>query len=435
MTHQTDDPLRQVGFATATSVIVANMIGTGVFTSLGFQVVETTSGFALLALWAIGGLVAMCGALAYAELGVAYPHSGGEYVYLSRLYSPLVGFLGGWISMTVGFAAPIALAALAFGKYFAAVVPVSPFAASVAVLAVVALVHASDLAVARRFQVTLVIVELLLILSFVVAGLTFDRPTDISFAPTADGWRQVMSPGFAVSLIYVSFAFSGWNAAGYIAGEVRDPGRTLPATLIIGTALVAVLYLLLNWTFLRTIPVDQVRGVVEVGALSAQAMFGDRGGRLMSAMIAMLLVATISAMVMAGSRVTEAVTRDLSRLRIIGARSANRVPRNAILLQVGITLVLLMTNSVDRVMTYAGFTLNIGTLLAVVAVWIRRRREPKRVLPYRIPGFPVVPAFFVVASVWTLGFVLWERPVAAFAGLGTLALGVALFWWDGRGAR
>jgi APA family basic amino acid/polyamine antiporter len=149
-------------------------------------------------------------------------------------------------------------------------------------------------------------------------------------------------------------------------------------------------------------------------------------------MISMLLVATISAMVMAGSRVTEAVTRDLNRLRIIGARSANQVPRNAILLQVGITLALLMTNSVDRVMTYAGFTLNIGTLLAVVAVWIRRRREPERVLPYRIPGFPVVPAFFVLASVWTLGFVLCERPVAAFAGIGTLMLGVALFWWDSR---
>ncbi|MBK8247465.1 MAG: amino acid permease [Gemmatimonadetes bacterium] len=435
MTQQTDDPLRQVGFATATSVIVANMIGTGVFTSLGFQVIETTSGFALLALWAIGGLVAMCGALAYAELGVAYPHSGGEYVYLSRLYSPLVGFLGGWISMTVGFAAPIALAALAFGKYFAAVVAVPPFAASVAVLVVVALIHASDLAVARRFQVTLVVVELVLILSFVVAGLTFDRPTSMAFEPTADGWRQVLSPGFAVSLIYVSFAFSGWNAAGYIAGEVRNPGRTLPATLIIGTAMVAVLYLLLNWTFLRTIPVAEMRGVVEVGALSAQAMFGESGGRLMSAMISMLLVATISAMVMAGSRVTEAVTRDLTRLRMIGARSANRVPRNAILLQVGITLLLLMTNSVDRVMTYAGFTLNIGTLLAVLAVWIRRKREPHRVLPYRIPGFPMVPAFFVLASVWTLGFVLWERPLAAFAGLGTLALGVALFWWDGRGVR
>lgn len=433
MTQPTEDALRQVGFATATSVIIGNMIGTGVFTSLGFQVLETTDGFALLALWAVGGLIALCGALSYAELGVAYPHSGGEYVYLSRLYSPLIGFLGGWISMTVGFAAPIALAALAFGKYFATVVDVPPFAASVAVLAIVALVHATDLAVARRFQVVLVVVELGLILAFVVAGAGYDAPTPLSFAPTATGLREVLEPGFAVSLIYVSFAFSGWNAAGYIAGEVKAPGRTLPATLIVGTSAVALLYLLLNWTFLRTIPIAELGGVVEVGALSARAMFGEMGGRLMSGMIAMLLVATISAMVMAGSRVTEAVTKDLARLRIIGARSANQVPRNAILLQVGITLALLLTNSVDRVMTYAGFTLNIGTLLAVIAVWLRRRREPGRVLPYRIPGFPVVPAFFVLASLWTLGFVLWERPVAAFTGLATLALGVAIYWWDSRG--
>lgn len=433
VTPSTEDALRQVGFATATSVIIGNMIGTGVFTSLGFQVLETTDGFALLALWAVGGLIALCGALSYAELGVAYPHSGGEYVYLSRLYSPLIGFLGGWISMTVGFAAPIALAALAFGKYFATVVDVPPFAASVGVLAIVALVHATDLAVARRFQVVLVVVELGLILAFVVAGARYDAPTPLSFAPTTTGMREVLEPGFAVSLIYVSFAFSGWNAAGYIAGEVKSPGRTLPATLIVGTSAVALLYLLLNWTFLRTIPIAELGGVVEVGALSARAMFGEMGGRLMSGMIAMLLVATISAMVMAGSRVTEAVTRDLARLRIIGARSANQVPRNAILLQVGITLALLLTNSVDRVMTYAGFTLNIGTLLAVIAVWLRRRREPGRVLPYRIPGFPVVPAFFVLASLWTLGFVLWERPVAAFTGLATLALGIAIYWWDSRG--
>lgn len=429
------DALRQVGVVTATSVIVGNMIGTGVFTSLGFQVVGTTSGFALLALWAIGGLVALCGALTYAELGVAYPHSGGEYVYLSRLYTPLIGFLGGWISMTVGFAAPIALAALAFGRYVAAVVDVPPFAASVGVLTVVALIHASDLATARRFQVALVVVELVLILAFVVAGFNVERPTTLTYAPSPAALREMVEPGYAVSLIYVSFAFSGWNAAGYIAGEVRNPARTLPLTLVTGTALVAVLYLLLNWTFLRTIDRAALEGVVEVGALSAQAMFGEAGGRIMSGMIAMLLVATISAMVMAGSRVTEAVTRDLVRLHMIGARSANQVPRNAILLQVGITLALLLSNSVERVMTYAGFTLNIGTLLAVMAVWIRRRREPERVLPYTIPLFPLVPGFFVVASLWTLGFVLWERPVAALAGVATVGCGAGVYWWDNRGHR
>jgi APA family basic amino acid/polyamine antiporter len=174
---------------------------------------------------------------------------------------------------------------------------------------------------------------------------------------------------------------------------------------------------------------------VEVGALSAQAMFGAVGGRIMSGMIAVLLVATISAMVLAGSRVTEAVTRDLVKLSIIGARTARDVPRNAILLQVAITLALLLTNSVEKVMTYAGFTLNVNTLLAVAGLYVLRRRAPRASLPYRTWGYPVVPLVFVLVSLWTLGFVLTERPQASLAGLATIALGAAIHWWDGRGAR
>ncbi|MDP1859758.1 MAG: amino acid permease [Gemmatimonadaceae bacterium] len=426
---------RQIGFSTAASVIIANMVGTGVFTSLGFQVLGTREGFALLALWAVGGVVALCGALSYAELGAAYPHSGGEYVYLGKIYSPLLGFLGGWVSMTVGFAAPIALAALAFGRYVSVVTAVPPLLGSVLVLVVVAAVHASDLQLARRFQVGLTTLELALIAGFIVAGVAYQTPEPISFAPSVKAWREMAQPAFAVSLIYVSYAFSGWNAAGYIAGEIHRPSRNIPLALVSGTSLVAMLYLVLNWTFLRTIPLGQLGGVVEVGALSAKAMFGPAGGRFMSGMIAMLLVATISAMVLAGSRVTEAVSRDLARLSMIGARTARNVPRNAILLQVGITLALLLTNSVERVMTYAGFTLNLNTLLAVVGLFIVRRREPHRVLPYRTWGYPVVPLVFIVVSVWTLGFVLTERPLASLAGLATVAAGVAIYWWDSRGAK
>ncbi|MEP7343708.1 MAG: amino acid permease [Gemmatimonadaceae bacterium] len=434
VTAEPNESLRQIGFSTATAVIVANMVGTGVFTSLGFQVVGTHQGFALLALWAVGGIVALCGALSYAELGAAYPHSGGEYVYLGRIYSPQLGFLAGWVSMTVGFAAPIALAALAFGRYLAVVAPIPPLLGSILVLALVALVHASDLRLARRFQVGLTSLELALIAGFVVAGVAYRSPEPISFAPSPEAWREITQPAFAVSLIYVSYAFSGWNAAGYIAGEIRRPTRVIPLSLLTGTTLVALLYLVLNWTFLRTIPLDQLSGVVEVGALSARAMFGSAGGRIMSGMIAFLLVATISAMVLAGSRVTEAVTRDLARLSMIGARTARNVPRNAILLQVAITLALLLTNSVERVMTYAGFTLNLNTLLAVIGLFIARRREPNRLLPYRAWGYPFVPFVFILVSLWTLGFVLTERPLASLAGLVTVALGAAIYWWDGRRA-
>lgn len=426
----TQVPARAIGLSTALAVIISNMVGTGVFTSLGFQVAGTQTGFALLALWVIGGLVALAGALSYAELGVAYPQSGGEYVYLGRTYTPLVGFLGGWISMTVGFAAPIALAALAFGRYAAAVVDVSPLAASFGVLAAVVAVHAADLRLARRFQVTMTTVEVVLIAAFVMAGLRYPAPEPIGFGPSGAALREIAEPAFAVSLIYVSYAFSGWNAAGYIAGEITRPGRTIPLALAGGTVFVALLYLLLNWTFLRTIPLERLDGVVEVGALSAQAMLGGGGARMMSGMIALLLVATISAMVLAGSRVTEAVARDLGRLGVIGQRTATGVPRNAILLQAGLTLALLLTGSVEQVMTYAGFTLNIGTLLAVAGVFLLRRRQPDLALPYRVPGYPLVPAFFMAASLWTLWFVLTERPMAAGAGVATLLAGVIVHRLD-----
>ena len=425
---------RVAGLTTAFAVIVSNMVGTGVFTSLGFQVVGTRTGFALLSLWAIGGLVALCGALSYAELGAALPHSGGEYVYLGRAYSPLLGFLGGWVSMTVGFAAPIALAALAFGRYLAAVVPVAPLLASVVMLVLVAGVHAADVRLGHRFQVLLTSLTLLLVAAFVVAGLLHPTPEPLAFAPSAEALREIGTPSFAVSLIYVSFAFSGWNAAGYMAGEIARPERVVPRALLAATLVVTGLYLALNWTFLRTVPLDGLKGVVEVGARSATALFGAAGGRLMSGLFALLLVATVSAMVLAGSRVTEAVARDLASVSGLGARSAAGTPRNAIVLQVVVTLLLLLTNSVEKVMTYAGFTLNLASLAAVVGVWVLRRREPGLARPYRTWGYPLTPLFFVVASLWTLGFVLAERPAASLAGLATLALGAAIYRWD-RKAR
>jgi hypothetical protein len=220
------------------------------------------------------------------------------------------------------------------------------------------------------------------------------------------------------------------DAPGWAARWYRATFRPERATLV-----VTGLYVALNWTFLRTVPVPRLAGVVEVGALSAKELFGPAGGRIMSGLFALLLVATVSAMVLAGSRVTEAVARDLASVSRLGARSASGVPRNAILLQVGVTLLLLLTNSVERVMTYAGFTLNLASLATVLAVFRLRRREPGLPRPYRTWGYPVTPIFFVLASLWTLGFVLAERPVASLAGLATLALGAALWWWDQRAGR
>jgi APA family basic amino acid/polyamine antiporter len=422
---------RHFGFAGATSVLVANMVGTGVFTSLGFQALDLHTGGALLSLWIVGGVVALCGAIAYAELGALLPRSGGEYVYLGQAWHPLAGFLGGWVSMTVGFAAPIALSSMAFGRYLSAIVPVDPRLASLGMLAFVVAVHLAGLHAAKRFQIAITATQLCLVAAFVVAGLTFARPVPLDMGMTGgNALREVLSAPYAVSLVYVSFAFTGWNAAGYIAGEIVDPERTIPRAVVASTLLVTVLYLLLNFAFLRTVPLAEVAGKVEVGALSARAMFGARGGQAMSGIIAAVLLASISSMVIGSSRVTQAVAESLPQWRVLGARGADGVPRNAILAQGGLILVLLLTNSFEAVMLYAGFTLNLMSLLTVLGMMRLRRTAAHQVRPYHAWGYPLTPLVYVALSLWTLGTLLVQRPGASLAGLGTVVVGVGI-WMAG----
>jgi APA family basic amino acid/polyamine antiporter len=424
-------PARALGLAGVVAVLVGNMVGTGVFTSLGLQARDLHTAGALLLLWVVGGLTALCGALAYAELGAALPHSGGEYVYLARAYHPLAGFLGGWVSMTAGFAAPIALAGIAFGRYAAAVVPgVRPLPASLALVGGAALLHAGRVTLGRRVQVALAGVNLLLVAGFVAAGLA--RGTQpVALAPTPAVWREVASPGFAVSLIYVGYAYSGWNAAGYVAGEIRDPARTIPRALAAGAALVTATYVLLNYTFLRAVPLADLAGVVEVGALAAGRTFGAAGAAVTSGLIALLLVATVSGMLLAGSRVTQAVAAGLGDVRGLGRRTGDGAPRNAVLLQAALVAALLLTDAFDRVMAYTGFTLVLSSALAVAGVPVLRWREPDLPRPYRAWGYPATPLAYLLVSGWTLAFVLRDRPAESLLGLATVAAGVPV-WWAAR---
>lgn len=427
-------PPRALGFSAVVAVLVGNMVGTGVFTSLGFQARDLHTPLALLLLWVVGGLAACCGALAYAELGAALPRSGGEYVYLGRAFHPFAGFLGGWVSMTAGFAAPIALAGIAFGRYAAAVVPgVRPLPASLALVAAAAALHAGRLTAGRRVQVALTGVNLLLIAAFVAAGVARGAEP-VPLAPTAEVWREAASPNFAVSLIYVGYAYSGWNAAGYVAGEIRDPARNIPRALVTGTAVVTAAYVLLNYTFLRVVPLGELPGVVEVGALAARRALGPAGGVVASALIALLLVATVSGMLLAGSRVTQAVAADLGGARGLGRRAAGGAPRNAVLLQAALVGALLLTNSFERVMAYAGFTLVLSSALAVAGVFALRWREPALPRPYRTWGYPVTPALYLLVSGWTLAFVLAERPAESLLGLATVLAGAPV-WWLARRRR
>lgn len=420
---------RSFGLAAAVSVLVSNMVGTGVFTSLGFQVLDLSSGFALLALWAVGGVLALSGALCYAELGAMHPRSGGEYVYLTESWSPMLGFIGGFVSMTAGFAAPIAIAAIAFGRYVAPVLSVPPMLATVAVLVLVALVHFTGVSRARVFQLTTTGATIVIIAAFIVTGLLIGPSEPISFAPSAPAWREIGSAPFAISLIYVVYAYTGWNAIGYVAGEIRDPQRTIPRAVVVAVLLVAAMYLLLHLVFLRTVPLDALRGTVEVGALSGSRILGEIGGRVVSGIIALVLVATISGFLLAGSRVTQAVGEGIAGLGWLGARDEDGVPRHALGVQLALIAALIATASFETVVAYAGIVLNLMNLLAVAGLMKLRRTKPDIPRPFRAPLYPITPLVFAALSCWMIAFVVWQRPSVILAALGTLLVAAALFRW------
>ena len=283
-----------IGARTATFVVMANMVGAGVFTSLGFQVAAIPSAFPLLMLWAVGGVYALCGAVSYGELAAALPRSGGEYQYLSRIYHPAVGFLAGWISITVGFAAPVAAAAMALGRYLSRVIPgANPTITALVAVAAISGVHLFSVGVRSRFQGFFTSFKLLLIVAFIVGALVLAAPQPVRFGPQPGDLRALFSAPFAVSLVYVTYAYSGWNASVYVAGEVRNPARSIPLSLICGTLIVTALYLLLNFVFLYSTPMAALAGQVEVGYVAADAILGVRGGRIMGFLISFGLVSAI----------------------------------------------------------------------------------------------------------------------------------------------
>jgi APA family basic amino acid/polyamine antiporter len=417
-------PRRFIDYRTAVLIVVANMIGAGVFTTLGLQAAVVPDGAALLLLWVLGGVVALCGALSYAELAAALPRSGGEYHFLSRIYHPTLGQLAGWVSVTVGFSAPVALAAMALGRYAGTVIPVDPMLIAVATLLAVTALHAFDLEVGGVFQVVATLFKVAVIVFFVLVGLASGTvPGSLPLVPTAESLDAVFSAPFALSLIYVSYAYSGWNAVAYVVDEVREPQLNVPRALIQGTLAVTGLYLLLNLTFLRTTALTELAGTVEVGALSARNVYGEGGGQVLSLVLSLLLVSTISAMVLTGPRVLQRIGEDLPSLRFLSARNRRGAPTRAVLLQQGLALGFIVTGSFEGVLTFAGFTLTIFSLLTVVGVFRLRRLEPRLPRPFRVPLYPIPPLVFLTISGVSLLVVSWERPLAVLAGVVSMVVG------------
>ena len=422
-------PRRTIGFCTASSIVIANIIGTGIFTSLGFQLADIQAGFPLLMLWIIGGITALCGALCYGELSAALPRSGGEYHFLSQIYHPALGFMAGFVSATVGFAAPIALAAMAFGKYFVGVFGVgSPVLLSFVVVWVVTLFHLRNLQIGSAFQNLWTIVKLLLVGALIAAGFLIEPKQEITFLPQSGDTAWIFSGAFAVALVYVMYSYSGWNASSYIIGEVKKPEKNVPRSLLAGTLIVIVAYVLLNAVFLATTPQEEMRGQLDVGLIAGKHIFGTDGGRVAGAVICLGLVSAISSMTWIGPRVSMSMGEDHWLLRLLGRKNLHGIPTNSVVLQLLIVNVLLLTRSFESVVQYTQFSLLLCSLFTVLGVMVLRATRPEIARPYRVWAYPIPPIIFAVITLWMMFYLLRSKPIESLAGLATALVGVLLYF-------
>jgi basic amino acid/polyamine antiporter, APA family len=447
---------RRLGMWSATALVVSNMIGTGIFTTTGFLAGDLGAPWLVLGIWVVGAVFALAGALCYSELGVNFPRSGGEYVYLREAYGPVWGFLSGWVSVFAGFSAPIAAAALAFAGYVAFVVPSlgqasavlgwdfggltwrigAPQALAAGLVLILTIVNCFRITLVARVQNALTVIKVVVIAGFVLLGFLVGQGAWENFSEAAQ--RTSTSPlpqQFAVSLFWVMFGYSGWNAATYVAEELQEPHRTLPRALIVGTGAVALMYLALNVVFIYGTPLETMKGQVAVGALAASRLFGPQTAGLFGALMALAIVSTVNAMTTIGPRVYYAMAKDGAFLKVAERVSpTSQVPVAAVLCQ-GTVAILMTFTSFPQLVTYIGFSLTFFTVLAVSSLFVLRRRPGWQRLPAVSLAFPLVPASYLVVGVWMISYGFMLRPAISAAAVMTLVMGAAVYYLRVRPGR
>lgn len=426
---QSHTPKRVMGGFSATMIVVASMVGTGVFTTSGFLLETTPSASAVLISWLIGGIVAFFGALSYAELVSMFPQNGGEYQLLSKIFHPALGFIAGWISLIVGFSAPIASAAMAFGEYASNTFPdLNKFWAAVIVILLLSTVHAVRVTLGSAVQNFFTVLKIAIVSVFIIGGFALGDFSLISQESVTDTTSIIFSPAFAVGLIYITYAYTGWNGSAYIAGEVKNPTKSVPQALAIGTILVTLIYIGLNTVFLTAAPMSELTGKVDIGAVAAIHIFGESIGNFFSAIIALLLISSISAMIMEGPRIYQSVGDDYPVFHFLSKRKGESGPYIAIILQAIIAVLMMMTARFDELIMYIGFTLSLNSALTVAGVFVMRRKHKEINRPYRCWGYPVTPIIFIILSLWMIIFTIIQNPMVALAGGGTILSGAILYW-------
>jgi APA family basic amino acid/polyamine antiporter len=427
---EADGLQRRLGPVDAAAIVISNVIGGGIFfvPVIVAQLVPHPS--AMLGAWLAGGALAFAGAMAYAELGAMRPHAGGEYVYIRDAYGPLAAFLTGWTSFVAGFSGAVAASALALAGYLDHFVALGPRAHTVAALAAVlafTLVHVRGLGPGALLQNVLALLKVSAIVILVVAGFTAARGDAGHFVSS----EHASAVGWGLALVPVMFTYSGWNAAAYVAEEVRDPHRNVPLSLGLGTIAVVVLYLALNALFVYAMPVREL-AALSGGSLMdsvADRLFGSAGGNLLALFAIVSIAASISAMVLAGPRVYFAMARDGVFVRAAGdVHPRFRTPAAAIVAQGIWSGVLVLSGTLSQLVAYTGFAVVLFAGIAVSAVFVLRRKDPDRPRPFSALGYPWAPGIFVLASAAMVVNEIWRNPRPAFAGIVLILAGVPVYY-------
>ncbi|HSO84996.1 MAG TPA: amino acid permease [Draconibacterium sp.] len=433
---------RKLGLFSVTNIVIANIIGAGIFTTTGFLMDYLGNPLLMLLLWFIGGLIAFCGAIAFGELGATFPEAGGEYIFISKLYNPLLGFLSGWLSLIVGFSAPIAASAIGFSEYLSLAFPslqatllpseiVNPlhFKKLLAITAILVFtfIHSRGVIFGTRIQNTLTILKVALITGLIVAGFTFGKgsfhhfETPDQFQFSFSGWKSI-----GLSLMFIMFAYSGWNSATYIGSEIKSPDKVIPRSLLISTGIVMILYLLLNVFFVYSISPGQIKGVPEIAGLAAGMAFSGFAESVISLFISFALISSLSAFIILGPRVYYSMTKEGYFFDFAAkVHPKYKVPVGAILLQSSIAIILVISGSFEQILVYMGFSLGIFPILAVWGVF-KLRLSGKSAL--KLPGYPFVHIIFIVTGIAMLILAYFERPFESSIAILTALSGIPVFY-------
>jgi len=434
---------RRLGLFPVTNIVIANMIGAGIFTTSGLLMKDLHNPMLMIFLWGIAGLIALCGALCYGEVGAAIPEAGGEYTFLSQLFHPSFGFLSGWLSLFAGFSAPIAASAIGFSEYLSRAFPElmhigiadAALEASllkklfaILIIAVFTLIHMRGIVFGSKVQNLLTLLKISIIVGLVIFGFASGKGNLSNFS--AGNLVKFDFAGFKViglSLMWIMFAYSGWNASAYIGSEIKNPVKNLPRSLFIGTGAVILLYLCLNAFFIYAVPPQEMEGVISIGGLAANNIFGISFGKILSMFIAFALLSSISAFIILGPRVYYSMSRDGYFFKFASKIHPKfGVPGKSILLQGAIASLLVLAGTFEQILTYMGFSLSIFPILVVIGVFKLRRRGQSR---FKMPGFPLVPIVYILSGISIMILAFFERPAVSSIALLTTATGIPVFFW------